>query len=235
MNENVIHLNNMPFNAIESTLSSLQTKIKNINNNSYADMLQAAKEQIANSETKTTADMTLDEYKDYINHKLNTMKRDLTRCQDDVTVIISDAGFEAMKTDSEYETWVLDVVQQNLSYPNYFYGIVKNSANISVHEFGANKEEYRCQVYSANRDDNLPVNNETEDFWTLRKKRMKKILEMEQEIFENFYQLQKLSEHKAEVKSAQMKAEGLVDTSNPMPIITGIPAKFLLSMLTADS
>ena len=77
-------------------------------------------------------------------------------------------------------------------------------------------------------------NDETEDFWTQRLKRMKKRFEMEQEMFDNLYQLQQLSKHKAEVKAAQMKAEGLVDTSNPMPVITGIPAEYLLSMLKTD-
>ena len=76
---------------------------------------------------------------------------------------------------------------------------------------------------------------EPEDFWTQRLNRMKNMLEMEQELFDNLYQLKQLSKHKAEAKSIQMKAEGLVDTSNPMPVITGIPAKYLLSMLTTDS
>ena len=58
---------------------------------------------------------------------------------------------------------------------------------------------------------------------------------MEQEMFDNLYQLQQLSNHKAEVKAAQAKADGLVDTSNPMPVITGVPAKYLLSMLMPDS
>ena len=76
---------------------------------------------------------------------------------------------------------------------------------------------------------------EPEDFWTQRLKRMKNMLEMEQEMFDNIYQLKQLSKHKAEAKSIQMKAEGLVDTSNPMPVMTGIPAKYLLGMLTTDS
>ena len=77
--------------------------------------------------------------------------------------------------------------------------------------------------------------DEPEDFWTQRLKRMKNMLKIEQEMFDNLYQLKQLSKHKAEAKSIQMKAEGLVDTSNPMPVITGIPAKYLLSMLNTDS
>ena len=240
MSNNTIYLNNSPAASVENILTGLNSRVKNINNNlstqygSYDEILQAAKEQIAKSE-KSTDDMTMDEYKEYINDKLQSMKRDLTRYQDVETVIISDSGFEAMKNDSEYEAWVLDTVQKNLSFPNYLHGIVKNSTHIAVHQFGATKEEYRGQSYSTNNEKNSPLNNENEDFWTLRRKRMKKRLEMEQELFENLYQLKELSKHKAEVKAAQMKAEGLIDTSNPMPVITGIPAEFLLGMLSADT
>ena len=239
MSNNTIHLDNSPLQSVENIMSGLQTRIKNINSNlnteycSYADLLQSAKEQIVQSESKSTADMTMEEYKEYINDKLQSMKRDLTRYQDSETIVISDAGFEAMKNDPEYEAWVLDVVQQNLNVPNYLFGW-KNSARICVHQFGATKEEYRGQSYSAQNDKPLS-NNEVEDFWTLRRKRMKKLLVMQQEMFDDIYELKQLSEHKAEVKAAQMKEEGLVDTSNPMQIITGIPAKFLLSMLSADT
>jgi len=238
-NNNTIHLNNSSFVSVENIMSNLQTKIKNIKNNlnaqygSYADLLQSAKEKIAQNKTKSTADMTMEEYKEYINNKLQSMKRDFTRFQDSETVFISDAGFEAMKNDPDYETWVLDVVQQNLNVPNYLFGW-KNSARISIHQFGATKEEYRGQSYSS-QNDKPSINNETEDFWTLRRKRMKKLIEMQKEMFDDIYELKQLSEHKAEVKSAQMKAEGLIDTSNPMPIIKGIPAKFLLGMLSADT
>ena len=239
MGNNTIHLDKAPIASVENILGGMQKKINNISGNlnaeygSYTELLQAAKDQIASNE-KSTADMTMDEYKEYIHDKLQTMKRDFTRYQDDETIVISDAGFEAMKNDSEYEAWVLNVVQDNLMTPNYLFGW-KNSARISIHQFGATKEEYRGQSYSADRGNNNPVNNEDEDFWLQRHKRIKKILEMEQEMFDNLYELQQFSKHKAEVKSAQMKAEGLVDTSNPMPVITGVPAKYLLSMLTAES
>ena len=94
-------------------------------------------------------------------------------------------------------------------------------------------EEYTERLHNKTQSD--INNNEPEDFWTLRHKRLKKMLEMQQEMFDHIYELKQLSNHKAEIKSAQMKAEGLIDTSNPMPVITGVPAKYLLSMLTADT
>ena len=236
MNKNMIHLNNNPMNLVDNLLENLNNKINSVNASlnaeydSYDKVLKIAKSQLANK--KSTADMTMDEYKEYINDTLQSLTRDATRYQDDETVIISNAGYEAMKADSEYEAWVIDTVQKNLSFPNYLYGW-KNSARISVHQFGATKEEYRGQIYSAHKNDN-PLNN-VEDFWTQRHKRMKKILEMEQEMFDNIYQLKELSRQKSIEKAAQAKSEGLVDTSNPMQVITGVPAKFLLGMLTPTS
>ena len=237
-NGNMIHLNSTPIDLVGNILTDLNNKIKVVSDNlsadygSYEEMLQSAKAQI-NAENKSTAEMTMDEYKDYINNKLQSLIRDATRYQDSETVVISDAGFAAMKADSEYEAWVIETVQKNLSARNYLYGIVKNSASICVHQFGATKEEYRGYSHSA--QPRTPLDNTVEDFWTQRHKRSKKLLEMEQEMFDNLYQLKELSNHKAAVKAAQAKANGLVDTSNPMPVITGVPAKYLLSMLTPDS
>ena len=94
-------------------------------------------------------------------------------------------------------------------------------------------EEYKNYLYK--KTDSAKQNSDEEDYWLQRKKRTKKLLEMQQEMFQNFYELKQLSDRKAEIKTAQLKSEGLIDTSNPMQIITGIPAKFLLAMLTADT
>ena len=94
-------------------------------------------------------------------------------------------------------------------------------------------EEYKNYLHK--KTDSAKQNSDEEDYWLQRKKRTKKLLEMQQEMFQNFYELKQLSDRKAEIKTAQLKSEGLINTSNPMQIITGIPAKFLLSMLTADT
>ena len=158
MSNNTLYSDNIPIISVGNALNGFQKRINNVSNNqNYEEILQAVKTQI-NSTAKSTANMAINEYKEYVNDRLQITKRNLIRYQ----------------------------------------------------------------------------NDETEDFWTQRLKRMKKRFEMEQEMFDNLYELKQISRHKAEVKSAQMKADGLVDTSNPMPVITGIPAKYLLSMLEAE-
>ena len=137
---------------------------------------------------------------------------------------------------------VSDKIQSNTAYIESVERVSSNNFNISNQPsykeiLQATKEQAQTTIeeYTENLHKKIHslVDNEPEDFWTLRHKRMKKRLEMEQEMFDHIYELKQLSNHKAEIKSAQMKAEGLVDTSNPMPVITGVPAKYLLSMLTA--
>ena len=158
MSNNALYSDNIAITSVGNTLNGFQKRINNVGNNqNYEEILQAVKTQI-NSTEKSSSDMAMNDYKEYINDRLQITKRKLMRYQ----------------------------------------------------------------------------NDETEDFWTQRLKRMKKRFEMEQEMFDNLYELKQISKHKAEVKSAQMEAEGLIDTSNPMPVITGIPAKYLLSMLEVE-
>ena len=243
--QNEFHLTNTPIDGVVNVMSGLQRKINHVNNNlamldnienfSYKEILQSVQNELEDAQ-KSTAEMTLDEYKEYISNKLQAIPRHVTRYQDNINIVISDAGFEAMQNDSEYENWVLDSIAKDLAFPNYLYGIVKNSARFVVHQFGATKEEYRGYSHSLNGHGNQsPLDSNTEDFWTQRHKRMKKILEMEQEMFNSVQQLQQLSNRKLLEQSARAKANGLTETSNPMPVITGVPAKYLLNMLTPDS
>ena len=69
MSNNAIHLDNSPLKSVENIMSGLQTRIKNINSNlnteycSYADLLQSAKEQIIQSESKSTANVNFSRLK----------------------------------------------------------------------------------------------------------------------------------------------------------------------------
>lgn len=52
-------------------------------------------------------DMTMVEYKQYIYNKISQIPMHPTRAGESISVTISEAGFEAMKNDPEYEAWVL--------------------------------------------------------------------------------------------------------------------------------
>ena len=94
----------------------------------------------------STADMTMEEYKQYIYDKIIRMPVNYSQIQDAVSIMISDKGFEAMKADPEYEKWVLDTIRRDLAafYP---WGTVGESTYRS-HYFGATKKEYRGYCYA---------------------------------------------------------------------------------------
>ena len=94
----------------------------------------------------STADMTLEEYKQYIYDKIIRMPVNYSQIQDAVSIMISDKGFEAMKADPEYEKWVLDTIRHDLS-AYYPWGTVGESTYRS-HYFGATKKEYRGYCYA---------------------------------------------------------------------------------------
>ena len=231
---NEIYIGGNAFNRTEKILSGLNRKITNINRalnaQSYDDILQSLKDRL--NVEQNTSDMSIEEYKQYIADKIQSMPAASTHFLDSETVVISDKGYAAMQADPEYESWVLDTIQKNLATPTYAAFVAPKLEHYSVHSFGATKEEYRGQSWSNQK--NSPLEN-VEDYWTLRRKRSKKFLELEQEMFQNVQQLKELSTRKAQVRAAQAKAAGLDDELKPEPVIVGIPAEFLLGMLDTSN
>ena len=60
-------------------------------------------------------DMTMEEYKIFINGLLSSIPFDSTRIYDKEIISISDAGWEQMKNDPDYEAWVLGYTVGNRS------------------------------------------------------------------------------------------------------------------------
>ena len=129
-------------------------------------------------------DMTMEEYKQYIYDEISEMYVHPSQSNNTVCIHITDAGFEAMKNDLEYEKWVLGIIRDNFSFYNPWGPVY--GASYSVEYFGATKEEHRgyswnksCQN-SKSRYDKSAVNS----FWERRKKR-KKLLKKQQEEYLN--------------------------------------------------
>ena len=96
--------------------------------------------------TYSTADMSMEEYKQYIYDKIIRMPVNYSQIQDTVSITISEEGFKAMKEDPEYEKWVLDTIRRDLS-AYYPWGTMGESTYRS-HYFGATKKEYRGYCYA---------------------------------------------------------------------------------------
>ena len=205
---NEIHLDNVYIGKAVIMMENLERRVENFHKEkTYDEILSEARDGLKKISPQ---EMTLDEYKAYIEGELQNIPRNITRHRDEVTIVISDAGYEAMQNDPEYEAWVLNGVREELSFPDYLCGYPGTYGRHEVIQFGATKEDYRGQSSAIRKHDSRHV--EEESYWERRLKKLKARLKIEQELFEHEQLLQKAFEE---------------------PII-GVPAGYLLSMLEAD-
>ena len=227
---NEIHLDNVYIGGAVNLLENLERRVETWHKEkSYDEILSEARDGL---KTKSPQEMTLDEYKEYIESQLQNIPRHFTRHRDEVTVCISDSGYEAMQNDSAYEAWVLDSVREELSFPDYLCGYPGTYGRYDVMQFGATKEDFRGHMSAIHKNDSRYVEEET--YWERRLKKLKARLKAEQELFEKEGLLQKACDEAAQVEAIQKEREGLTDSFAPQKPIIGIPASYLLSMLTAE-
>ena len=123
-------------------------------------------------------DMTMEEYKDFINGLMNSIPFDATRIYDREIVSISDAGWEQMKNDPDYEAWVLGYTAENRSVRNPFFGWPGASGSVYVEKFGASIEEHIGQSVgtSGPGSSSNHVKNE-KSWWEKRHEKMEELME----------------------------------------------------------
>ncbi len=163
--------------------------------------------------------MSLDEYKQYIYEKISRIPMHPSQMMRSVCVHISDAGFEAMKKDPEYERWVLDVLRKDFSYQDPWADVAGES--FAVHRFGATRQEYRGDSwylgFRGGRGGILYDEEAEESFWEKRCKRFKKYMKQCQEAAKE-KQIQKRVIQEAAIRRGDFDeavfAEGLGQTLN---------------------
>ena len=139
--------------------------------------------------------MTMAEYKQYFMQKVRSLPMDYTH-QDDTEIIkISDAGWAEMKSNENYEAWVLGYLKQDFAFHNPFYGVGSVRGSYVVEEFGASVNEHRGQG-QAKIDPTEAAKNASEAAERRRKKR-KEMLELEEELLMQ----KKAAEHVRQIKA----------------------------------
>ncbi len=138
------------------------------------------------SHLQGTADMSMEEYKQYIYDKISSLPVHDSNLMDSVSVMISDEGFEAMKNDPAYEQWVLDTLQSNFAQPDAWSSVC--GSKFCIFYFGATKEESRVESWRLgfrNGKGQAAFNEKAkESFWERRKKRREEWLEQLEELAE---------------------------------------------------
>ncbi len=129
-------------------------------------------------------DMTMEEYKQYIYDEISSLPMHPSRMQDSISIQISEAGFEAMKNDPEYEKWVLDWLGKD--FMTYNPWTSKCGGAYCVKYIGATKEEYHGESWYAgyNNGSGKSLYNERSQnsFWERRAEESKRLQERNEEL-----------------------------------------------------
>lgn len=150
------------------------------------------------------------EYKLYIYDKIASLPVHSSNMMDSVSVQISDAGWEAMKNDPEYEKWVLDCLRTNFQCPDPWSGVC--GGKFAVFYFGATKEESHGESWRLgfrNGNGQKLFNEKAQDsFWERRQKRRKEWLA----------QLDELEEKKA-LSKRMARSQYFMELSSIKPLL----------------
>lgn len=221
---NFIQLENSLIGQFCTTAEKVADKIHNINQN----LGKSYKEILADAKAKVSAEMSAEEYKEFITEKISQTPRHFSRYKDDATVVISDEGLAAMQNNPDYEAKVLNHIAEEMNFPDYLCFYPGNNGRVETFQFGATAEEYRGTSYG--KSSRQPVSNE-KSYWELRLERLKKRLEAEEKYLLERQQLEEIGEKIAQRRIAQNLTIGLDGEVKPQMPITGVPASLLLSLL----
>ena len=121
------------------------------------------------------------EYKEYIYNKISQIPIHPSRVRDSIAVFITDAGFERMKNDPEYEKWVLDILRKDFAVFDPW--AERCGGSFIIHRFGETESEYRGESWRKDIVGGKSRYDKTaeESFWERRKKRKKRIEEIDKQ------------------------------------------------------
>lgn len=183
----------------------------------------------------TRKDMTMDEYKQLIYDTISEFPIHSSQSNTSFGFNISEAGFEAMKNDPDYEKWVLDTIKTSLSV--YNPSSKMGGLNFVVFNFGATKEEFRSQVwnekYNNGIGEDLYQKKTKNGFWERRSQRHKEYIEATQK---QSLELE-LLDMKTEIDKLNIKTDfenisrAKAGEEEKAAYIEGVPASMLLGLL----
>lgn len=132
------------------------------------------------------AEMTMEEYQAYIYDRISQLPVHPSNMQDSVSVQISEEGLEKMKTDPEYEQWVLSSIKTNFMSRDPWSGLC--GGKYSVLYFGSEKEQSRGECWRAgylNGSGNKLFEQKSKNsFWARRAQRRKELAQQYEEMLE---------------------------------------------------
>ena len=231
-------------NALGLALFDLQKQTNNaVGGTSYKAMLESLqavqnKNEDGISVAKSTADMTMEEYKEHIWKRIDSYPFSPTRPYDEETIKISDKCWKRMKEDSAYEERMMNIIRDGRAYRDPFFG-AGSSGTYWVLEFDGGEGCY-SHAWSKNFGGNKAEAKKRFDreaeggFWTKRAQKAQMQAEIDAKYHEQRKNLQRISEHRAMVHRMYARHQSMVYEDSEMPVM-GVPAEFLLAGLGGNA
>ncbi len=125
--------------------------------------------------------MTMGEYKKFFSNLMNSIPYDWSQKNDVNVWSITEAGWEQMKNDTDYEAWVLGytVIDRSVNMP--YASMPGYSPTLHIERFGASIDEHLGQGMPMNNSNPRKVSDNEESWWEKRKKRFKELLKQQEE------------------------------------------------------
>lgn len=127
-------------------------------------------------------DMTMDEYKKFITGLMDSIPYDSSQKNDVNVWSITEAGWEQMKNDPDYEAWILGYTAEDRAVNIPFASMPGYSSAFHTEHFGASLDEHLGQGVPMNNSVSKKSSSDEESWWDKRQKKMKDIAKQQEEI-----------------------------------------------------
>ena len=120
--------------------------------------------------------MTMDEYKDFFMGLMDKIPYDISQKDTRMTWSMTEAGWEQMKNDPDYEAWVLGYTVEDRSVHFPF-----KATHVNFEKFGATIEEHHGEGFNLFPEDSGVSGKKEESWWYKRHKKMEELLKKQGE------------------------------------------------------
>lgn len=154
--------------------------------------------------------MSMAEYKQFFTELMNSIPYDWSQ-QNDVNVwSISEDGWEQMKSDRDYEAWVLGYTSEDRAVNIPWAAMPGYSPQFHSEKFGASIEEHIGQGFPMNSPTDKTSGHGNESWWEKRIRRMRERAEEQEEL------ARRLAKHRQIARSIQRNCDGDTDTAQAL-------------------
>jgi hypothetical protein len=167
--------------------------------------------------------MSMDEYKKFFTGLMDSIPTNISQKGDTEVWSITDAGWEQMKNDPDYEAWVLGYTVEDRAVYNPFASMPGYTPSYHTEHFGASIDEHLGQSYPmGNTGTKKSSKDKDESWWNKRYKEMAEIMKQQEA---NAYKKALASKKKQEkewlgerVESSQRLQSFLTEQDTETPI-----------------